>query len=181
MEVILMDDVAGLGDVGDTVRVRPGFARNFLIPRGKAVESDTKNARVMEHRMRQVESKRRRMKGTAEEVAQKIRDTSLQFVLRIGSGGRVFGAISAKEIAERMVKEGFEGFDRKRVHLAEPIKKPGTHFIKIHLHPEVQAQLKIEVEGKEASKAEEEQETKEARQNIEARSAEIEEAASEDS
>lgn len=167
MKVVLTEDVAGVGDIGDTVSVRPGFARNFLIPRGLAFESETSRARSVAHLMRQVESKKRRLKGAASDVADRLRNVALPFTLRVASGGRVFGSVGAKDIAQKLAELGFE-FDRRRVLLAEPLKKVGTHYARVRLHAEVEALVKVEIAGLEATKEEEHQETKGARQNLEA-------------
>ncbi|MCC6954877.1 MAG: 50S ribosomal protein L9 [Deltaproteobacteria bacterium] len=158
MQVVLTDDVVGVGDIGETVTVRPGFARNYLIPRGLAMESTTSSARQLAHRMKQIEAKRRRMKKDAEEVAQKVRDLSIIVDVRVASGGRVFGSVSAKDISDRMGAAGFP-IDRKRVLLAEPLRKVGTHFVRVKLHLEVEALVKVTLNPLAATAAEEQSET----------------------
>lgn len=177
MRVILADDVVGVGDVGSTVKVKPGFARNFLIPRGLAFECEGASARMLAHRMRQIEAKKRRMKGDAEKQAQRVREAELVFTLRVGSGGKVFGSIGAKDIAAALGEKGLE-VDRRRVQLHDAIRKIGTHFVTVKLHPEVQAQAKIVIKSVAATKAEEEAETASAKQSIEEQ-AQAREAASE--
>ncbi len=166
MKVILADDVVGVGDVGATVKVRPGYARNFLIPRGLAFECEGASARMLAHRMRQVESKKRKMKGDAEKQAQVVRELELSFSLRVGSGGKVFGSVGAKDIAHALAEKGLL-VDRRRVILHESIRKVGTHFVSVKLHPEVQAQAKVVIKSVAATKAEEELETESARHSIE--------------
>jgi large subunit ribosomal protein L9 len=164
VQVILTEDVVGLGDIGQTVNVKPGYARNFLLPRGRAVA----------HHMRQIEAKKRRMKNGAEEMAQKIRDLTIVLDVRVASGGKVFGSITSRDIAEKLKESGFE-VDRKRVLLPEPIKKVGTHFVRVKLHPEVEGLLKITVNEREASAEEEQTETDEAKRNLEQHAAGAEE------
>jgi len=171
MQVILTDDVVGVGDIGETVSVKPGFARNYLIPRGLAMESGSSSARQLAHRMRQIDAKKRRMKKDCEDVAQKVRDQSLVFEVRVASGGRVFGSIGAKDIADRLGSAGF-ALDRKRVLLAEPLKKVGTHFVRVKLHPEVEAMVKVTLNALEASGAEEQTETNDAREALDRAAAE---------
>lgn len=166
MQVILTDDVSGLGDIGQSVKVKPGYARNFLIPRGLAVEVGSRSARAEAHKMRQIDAKKRRMKGAADEVASRVRNAELKFELRVGSGGKVFGSVGAKDIAEGLVAAKIE-IDRRRVVLAEPLKKIGVHFVEVKLHPEVSAQVKVVVTSLEASADEEKQETAEARARFE--------------
>lgn len=171
MQIILTDDVVGVGDIGETVNVKPGFARNYLIPRGLAMESGSSSARQLAHRMRQIDAKKRRMKKECEDVAQKVRDQSLSFDVRVASGGRVFGSITAKDIADRLATAGF-ALDRKRVLLSEPLKKVGTHFVRVKLHPEVEAMVKVTLNALEATNAEEQTETTDAREAIDRATAE---------
>jgi large subunit ribosomal protein L9 len=155
MKVILTEDVSGVGEIGETIKVRPGFARNYLIPRGLAVETESKNAGQLKHKMMQIEARKKRLKGEAQAVAERIRELTARFVLKVNSSGRVFGSISAKDIADNLKEAGFD-CDRRRVLLTENLKKIGTHFVKVKLHQEVDVQLKVVIEGAEAS-AEDEQ------------------------
>jgi len=166
MRIVLADDVVGLGDIGELVNVKPGYARNFLIPNGMAFEADGANAKMAAHRMKQIESKKRRARTAAENHAQKVRELELQFEVRVGRGGKIFGSITTKDVADALALKGFV-VDRRRVMLTEPLKKLGTHFVGVKLHPEVQAQLKVQIKGSAASHAEEEIETQEARGRLE--------------
>ena len=179
MDIILMDDVVGLGDIGEQVTVRPGYARNYLIPRGLAVETGARSAGELAHRRRQIEAKKRRMKGAAESIAEQIRGTTLELGLRVGSSGKVFGSIGTKDIAEKLTAAGF-AIDRRRVVLAEPIKKLGTHFVKVKLHADVECQVKVNIEQIAASKEEEEAEAEKLKVSLEAQAAERDEAAAEE-
>lgn len=171
MEVILTEDVVGVGDIGDVVKVRPGFARNYLIPRGFAVEAETSNAKMMEHRMRQITAKKRRLKGAAEELAQRVRDAVVTVELRIGASGKVFGAVTAREIAEKLSAAIDYPLDRKRIVIPEPIKRVGTHFVKVKLHQEVEAQLKLTVAEIRASEEEDAQAVAEVKERLEEKTA----------
>lgn len=166
MKVILMDDVVGVGDIGETVKVRPGFARNFLIPRGYAVEFDAKSAKVVAHRMMQVEAKKKRLKNAAGGLADQLRSVAIEFGLRVGSGGRVFGSITGRDIAAELQRLGYD-IDRRRILLHEPIKKTGTHFVTVKLHPEVSTTVKVQVAELEASKEQSEQEVAAAQEALE--------------
>jgi large subunit ribosomal protein L9 len=151
MKVILTEDVVGLGDIGANVVVRPGYARNFLIPRGLAIETQARSAKSIAHKMLQIEARKRRLKKAAEDFAGNLRSLVLTFSLRVSSGGKVFGSISTRDIAAKLVEAGHD-IDRRRVLLTEPLRKPGTHFVKVRLHPEVTVQVKVVIEQLAASK-----------------------------
>lgn len=173
MKVILTDDVVGLGDIGETVSVRPGYARNFLIPRGVAIESQSSNARVVAHRMRQIEAKKRRMKVDAEGRAGGLKNKVVTFELRTGAHGRVFGSITTREIAAKLAEFGYE-VDRRRVLLGEPIKKLGEYPVVVKLHQEVETTVTIVVTGRDSNQTEETADVESARRALEARAAEAE-------
>ena len=155
MRVILRDDVVGLGDIGQEVNVKAGYARNYLIPQELAIEAGAKKASAVAHQMKQIQKRKNEKKVDCEKVADKLRDIELPQELRVSSSGKVFGSVTNRMIAEALQAEGFE-IDRRRVLLAEPIKKLGVHFVGVKLHPEVQVQLKVKVVEK-AATAEEEQ------------------------
>jgi len=166
MEVLLSEDVPGLGDIGQKVTVKSGYARNFLIPRGFAVESGAKSAAALAHKMRQVEKKKRDLQVVAQELGTKISAKPLELGLRVGSGGKVFGSIRRKEIADKLSELGFD-VDRRRVQLEEPIKRTGSLQVSIKLHPEVVVSLTVNVEALAATKEEEKAEADEVRTNME--------------
>lgn len=171
MRVILTEDVVGLGDIGETVGVRPGYARNFLIPRGMAIEAASKSAKTIAHKMMQIDAKKRRLKGSAEQLAAQIREVVVELGLRVGAGGRVFGSVGTRDIAKELAAKGFE-FDRRRILLDEPIRKVGTHAVSLKLHADVVSEIKVVVSALHATKEEEEAEAEEARIALEAAAAE---------
>lgn len=171
MKVVLMDDVAGLGDIGETVNVKPGYARNFLVPRGFAMEAESASARVMAHRMKQVQAKSKRLKAAAEERSSKLQSLKIEIELRVGMHGRVFGSVTARDIAEKLTQQNFE-VDRRRVLLAEPIKKIGEHAVRVKLHQEVESTVTVVIVPKEASEDDEQRAAQNAKALIEQRSAE---------
>jgi large subunit ribosomal protein L9 len=171
MKVILMEDVGGLGDIGETVTVKPGYARNFLIPRGKALELEARNAKQVKHQMIQIEAKKRKLKAASEAVAERIRELSVVFQLKVNQAGRVFGSIGAKDIADKLTELGFVT-DRRKVTLTESLKKVGTHFVKIRLHADVDVQLKVAIEATEATKEDEDKAVRAAKEQIEEATAE---------
>ena len=153
MRIILTDDVVGLGDIGETVSVKPGYARNFLVPRGLAIEAESVGGKSTHHRMRQIESKKRRLKVAAEASAGKLKAATVQLELKTGEHGRVFGSITARDIADRLKTLGFD-IDRRRVLLQEPIRKIGTHPVRVRLHQDVETLIDVLVNPREATKAE---------------------------
>lgn len=171
MKVVLMDDVAGLGDIGETVTVKPGYARNFLVPRGLALEAGSASAKVMAHRLRQIEAKSKRLKGVAEARGKELQAIKIEVELRVGAHGRVFGSVTTRDIAEKLSKLGFET-DRRRVLLSEPIKKIGEHPVRVKLHQNVETTITVHVTPKEVTDDDEQRVTSNARALIEQRAAE---------
>lgn len=167
MKVILTDDVVGLGDIGETVSVKPGYARNFLIPRGLATESETSNAKMLAHKLLQINAKKRRMKGDAQGRATSLQGKILSFEVRTGAHGRVFGSVTAREIAQKLAELGVE-VDRRRVQLGEPLKKLGEHSVAVRLHQEVETEIKIVLTGRDSSNNEESGDVDAARLALEA-------------
>ncbi len=167
MRIILADDVVGVGDIGDTVTVKPGYARNYLIPRGFAIEAQSASAKEVKHKMRQIEAKKNRLKSGAQEVSDKLAKAEIVITLRVGSGGKVFGSVGTRDIAAKLKELGFE-VDRRRVMLNEPIKALGAHEVGVKLHPEVISIVRVKVESLAATKDQEEIETDAAREAIEA-------------
>lgn len=159
MEVILRDDVPGLGDISDKVNVKPGYARNFLIPRGLAFEAGSSSAKQVSHLMKQVDAKKKKMKLEAEERAKKVSGISVFTTLKTASGGKVFGSVGQKDIADLLSRQGLV-VDRRRVLIDEPIKKLGSHEIPVRLHAEVVATVTLNIAGQEASRDEVERQVK---------------------
>lgn len=149
MEIILTEDVLGLGDIGEKVKVKAGYARNYLIPRGSAIEAGSRMAGVAAHKMKQIEAKSKKLKGDAESFAKKLSLSNLTFELRVGKSGKVFGSVTAKEIADKLNELGHD-VDRRRVLLAEPIKKVGAQDITVRLHKEVEGVVRVTVVAIEA-------------------------------
>ena len=144
MEVILQEDFPALGYVGDKVSVKRGYARNFLVPRGIAVEVSTVRAKLLEHQMNQILAKKRRLKGLAEEFASTLSEVRLPFKLKVGEKGRSFGSVTSKDIHEALTKAG-HSVERKQIRLAEPLKVVGEHVVSVKLHSEVTAEITVEV------------------------------------
>ncbi len=144
MKVILKENIETLGHIGDIVKVAPGYARNFLLPRGLAIEATTKNAKALEHAKRQMEYKKNKVLEQAKQFAARIEGVTLVLAHQAGEEGKLFGSVTNMEIAERLKAEGVE-VDRKKILLAEPIKHIGEYTVAIKVHPEVTANLKVNV------------------------------------
>ena len=166
MEIVLAQDVVGLGDVGQRVVVKSGYARNYLLPQGMAVEIGSASARQAAHKMKQVEAKKKRFKVEAEKLVEQIKALTIGLELRVGKSGKVFGSLSTRDISAKLKENGFD-IDRRRVLLSEPIKKIGEQSVEIKLHPEVTTELKLNVKAIKATKEDEKEEASEVKQKIE--------------
>ena len=143
-EVLLVKPVEGLGGEGDQVKVRAGYARNYLLPRKIAVSLTTANRKQVDAlKKRRAEREQAELSG-AQELARKLEKTSLAFVVKTGEGGRMFGAITAQDVQEKLAAAGFS-IDRKKVHLFTPVKTIGQHTVKIRLHADVSVELSFDV------------------------------------
>ncbi len=143
MKVILKENLENLGHIGDIVKVAPGYARNFLLPRGFAIEATLKNAKSLEHAKRQLEYKKNKVFELAKGLAARIESLTLTISHKAGEEGKLFGAVTTMELAEKLKEQGIE-IDRKKI-VAEPIKHIGESTATIKLHPEVTATLKVVV------------------------------------
>jgi len=144
MKVILKENIENLGHIGDIVKVAPGYARNYLLPKGLVIEATTKNAKALEHAKRQMEYKKNKVLEQARGLAAKIEALALTLVHQAGEEGKLFGSVTNMELAEKLLAEGIE-IDRKKILLAEPIKHVGEFTVGIKIHPEVTANLKVTV------------------------------------
>lgn len=144
MKVILKENLDNLGHIGDIVKVAPGYARNFLLPKGFAMEATTKNAKALEHAKKHLEYKKNKVLEQARLLAAKIEGLALSLSHQAGEEGKLFGAVTNMELAENLKALGFE-IDRKKILLAEPIKHVGDFTAIVKIHPEVNATLKVSV------------------------------------
>ena len=145
MKVILADDVGGLGHRGDSVTVKPGYARNFLFPQGLAWEATPANTRRLTEEKKKYDEKTLREKGVAEEVSRKVQGLRLVVTKKAGEGDVLYGSVTPSEIADALAARGIE-VDRRRVELAEPIKRLGEHTIHVRFHKDVVAEVTVEVQ-----------------------------------
>ncbi len=146
MEVILREDVADLGSVGDIVKVKPGFARNYLLPRGLAVVADRRNIHVLEHQKRLVGDKRERDRKQAQSFADRLNNLRLAIKARAGEEGKLFGSVTNLDIEKALAAQGFS-IERRRIRLEEPIKSIGEHAVPVHLAAGVNARVTVVVEA----------------------------------
>ncbi len=167
MDIILVNDVAGVGDIGEVVQVRPGFARNYLIPKGYALEASAQSARAIKHQMKQIEAKKKRLKIEAEKKSEEWKQLVVKTSLRVGSGGKVFGSLNAKDIADALKEQCSIEIDRRRILLTEPLRKLGKFPVNVKLHADVVSQFTVEVVAAAATEEEEKKAAEEARIHIE--------------
>jgi large subunit ribosomal protein L9 len=146
MEVILREDVPNLGSVGDIVKVKPGFARNYLLPRGLALVADKRNIHVLEHQKRVVADKRERDRKRAQGAAERLSNLRLTIKARAGEEGKLFGSVTNLDIERALAAQGFS-VERRRIRLEEPIKSIGEHTVPIHLGVGIDAKVTVIVEA----------------------------------
>ncbi len=149
VKLILREDVIGLGDAGDMVSVKPGYARNYLLPTGKAILATEEKVRELEHHRRVVTEKLARERQTWESLRQQLEGRSFAICVHVGEEGKLFGSVTAAQIAEILAAEGF-AVDRRKLQLAEPIKQVGEHAVSIKLHRDVTAKVKLTVSAAES-------------------------------
>lgn len=144
MQVILREELPNLGTIGDVVKVKPGYARNYLLPRGLAVEASVRNLRELEHQKRIIADKRLREQKSAAAVAEKLTGVKLTFEVRAGEDGKLFGSVTNQDIHRQLEQKGF-AIERRRILLEDPIKNLGTHDVLVHLGPDTKATVTVEV------------------------------------
>ena len=147
MIVILNRDVKGTGKAGDVVKVSDGYARNMLLPKGYAKEATEGNIRSLEKQKAIAAEKKAEEKARAEEQAKKISELSVTIKTKAGDGGKIFGSITSKDIAEALNKQHGIEVDKKKIQMEAPIKQTGETTVNVKLYFEVSAQLKVIVEA----------------------------------
>lgn len=144
MKLILKENIETLGGIGDIVKVAPGYARNFLLPKGLAVEATEKNAKQLEHHKRQLAYKKNKAIESARILAGKLEALSIVLTHKAGEEGKLYGAVTNIEIAAALKEKGFD-IDRKVINLHDPIKHLGDYTVSTKIHPEVSANIKVTV------------------------------------
>jgi large subunit ribosomal protein L9 len=144
MEIILIERVAKLGQIGDVVRVRDGFARNFLLPQGKALRATKENRERFEIIRGELEAKNNEKKSGADVVAKRLNGETLVLVRQAGETGQLYGSVSARDIMQALLEKSFE-VSRQQIVLNMPIKTIGLHKLAVELHPEVEVTVTVNV------------------------------------
>lgn len=144
VKVILREDIPRLGDAGEVVSVRPGFARNFLLPQGKAILATESSVKALDHHQRVIADRLSREKKTLEGEKARIEAIQLEIAVQVGEEGKLFGSVTAAQIAELLAAQGVS-VERRKIELGEPIKEVGEHRVPLRLHREVVAQVRLNV------------------------------------
>ena len=144
MQVILLERVGRLGQMGDIVTVKDGFARNYLLPRGKALRASEENKKQFDSQRSQLEARNLDLKKEAEAVAARLEGQSFVAIRQAGDTGQLYGSVSTRDIADVVTAGGFS-IDRGQVQLDKPIKTLGLHPVRVQLHPEVQVKVSVNV------------------------------------
>ena len=144
MEVILREDIHGLGYKNDTVNVKPGYGRNFLIPKGMAIIASDSNKKMIGENIRQAAHKAEKAKKDAEALAKSIGELTIEIKTKAGESGKIFGAITPIQVAEALVAHG-HNVDRKRISFEQKIKEVGEYTTLLNLHKEVHHQIQVKV------------------------------------
>ena len=147
MEVILKQDVKGTGKAGQIVKVSDGYARNKLIPAGLAVEATPANKKAIEREKQKAKEKYEADKAAAQDLAQRLKDRIVVVKTKVGDNGRLFGAITSKDIAEAIKEQTGEEVDKRNIILDKPIKETGVETVEIKLFQDIRAKVVIKIEG----------------------------------
>jgi len=151
MELLLKEDVDNLGVRGDLVKVKPGYGRNYLLPRGLAIHATPGNKKQIELQRKALLKKESAERDTATQQADLLKEVTLEFARKVGEHGVLYGSVTSMDIAEAFTAKGYE-IDRRRVILKDPIKEPGEFEVPIKLHREVTASVKVVVRNEEEAK-----------------------------
>ncbi len=144
MEVVLKEDIENLGHMGDVVKVKDGYARNYLLPRGLVVLANNKNLKALEHEQRMIAQRRERLTKEAQGISDKLAGVSLEFTAKVGEEGRLFGSVTTMDIEKALKEQGYD-VERRRIVLDAPIKNVGDYEVPIRLRPEVMPSIKVKV------------------------------------
>src|SRR5262245_7327536 len=144
MQVILLERIGRLGQMGEIVKVKDGYARNFLLPQGKALRATKENMAEFETRRVQLEARNLELKAEAEKIAEKLAGQKFIAIRQAGDTGQLYGSVSTRDMAEVISTGGFS-VDRRQVVLDRPIKTLGLHEVKVQLHPEVLVKVTMNV------------------------------------
>ncbi len=149
MKVILTRDVNDLGRSGDLVNVADGYARNFLLPRKMAMKADAGAMKGLENKRRMLELKGEQIVVQAQEIAERLKDTTVKITGKAGSGTKLYGSVTSQEIADALLEQQQIKVDKRKIHVTDPIKNIGTYEVPVKLHHDVPASIHVEVVGQE--------------------------------
>ena len=144
MEIILNESISSLGRAGDIVKVADGYARNYLLPKGKAILADKKNKALMERRINAILARAAKQREEFEALANRLEAMDIEIPVRVGEEGKLYGSVTSMDIARVVQENGYE-IDRKKIQLPEAIKAVGEYEVPVRLAPEVTATLKVKV------------------------------------
>jgi large subunit ribosomal protein L9 len=144
MEVILKQDMQGLGYKNDVITVKAGYGRNYLIPKGFAILANSSNKKMIEENVRQASHKAEKLRKDAEGIAEQIGDLILEIGAKVGESGKIFGAITTLQISDSLKEKGFE-IDRKKIDFNTKVKEVGEYFVTINLHKEIKKEVPFKV------------------------------------
>ena len=144
MKVILTKDIPNLGKPGALVTVKPGYGRNYLLPRNLAVPATAKNIRQLEHEKAGILARSAKEKTSMDAMAKKLSAIEVKFKRKTGAENKLFGSVTSKDIHEQLAAQGYQ-VERKQVHLPEPLKELGTHEVEVKLHADVSARIKVTI------------------------------------
>ncbi|HWH53431.1 MAG TPA: 50S ribosomal protein L9 [Gemmatimonadaceae bacterium] len=142
MEIILRQAVENLGKPGDVVKVKPGYARNYLLPHGLAYEATPGNLKRIQQERDRLEAAENERRGTAQGLAEKLEQVSLTFSARVGEEGKLFGSVTAADLAAQLEAQGFH-IEKRQIDLHEPIKALGVYRVPIRLHADVKPEVRV--------------------------------------
>jgi len=142
MEVILRHAVENLGKPGDVVKVKNGYARNYLLPHNLAYEATPGNLKRIQQERERLEAAESQRRGSAQEIATKLEQVSLTFSARVGEEGKLFGSVTASDIAQQLSQQGFE-IEKRQIDLHEPIKSLGVYRVPVRLHADVKPEVRV--------------------------------------
>jgi large subunit ribosomal protein L9 len=146
MKVILTKDLDNLGRAGALVDVKPGYGRNYLLPRNLAVLATAKNIRQLEHQKAGILARASKEKQNMTAMAQRLSTIEVKFARKVGEQNKLFGSVTSKDVHEQLTAQGYQ-IERRQVHLPDPLKELGTHEVEVKLHSEVTAKVKVTVEA----------------------------------
>lgn len=146
IRVVLTEDMPSLGKSGELVRVRPGFARNFLVPRGLAIGATAGNVALIEHQKKVAEARAAKVSKEANELATKLSNVKVSIGRQVGEGNKLYGSVTSRDIEEALAAQGFV-VDRRRIS-TEPLRALGSHSVQVRLGPSVNATIQVEVVAK---------------------------------